>query len=183
MKRAVSKDRRYKKARWTENQKLEAVVTYSMLGSLKETCLVTSIPFDTLKTWKTQDWWKDLILQVRDEDVQQLDANLQRVINKALKATEDRIDNGDFQYDPKTGELLRVPVKAQIALKVTSELLTKQEKLRNAPIKAEIDKTVDARLAKLAEEFARFSKARTIDQEPESVEILTPLIGIVEGQA
>jgi hypothetical protein len=154
---------KYKKAHWGEDQKLQAVATYVMLGSLRETCLATSIPFDTLKMWKQQEWWKELQGQIRDEDVQQLDSNLQRVVDKALKAVEDRLDSGDYQYDPKTGKAIRIPIKAHIALKVTTDLLTKQEKLREGPVKLEVEKTIDARLLKLAEEFARFSKAKTID--------------------
>ena len=163
MRRKKSKYYQYKKANWDDNQKLQAVATYVMLGNLTETALATSIPRDTLKTWKSSDWWKELQLQIRDEDVQQLDSNLQRVIDKALRAVEDRLDNGDYQYDPKTGKAIRIPIKAQIALKTTTELLTKQEKLRDSPAKLEVEKTIDARLMKLAEEFARFSSARTIE--------------------
>ena len=163
MKRKKSKYYQYKKANWDGNQKLQAVATYVMLGNLSETALVTGIPRDTLKTWKSSDWWKELQVQIRDEDVQQLDSNLQRVISKALVSLEDRLDHGDYQFDPKTGKVMRIPIKAQIALKATTELLTKQEKLRDTPAKLEVEKTIDARLMKLAEEFARFSSARTID--------------------
>ena len=158
-----------KLGKWSQNQKLEACMTYCMLGNLKETALVTSIPYETLKTWRYSDWFKELMLQVRDEDVAQLDSNLKRVIDKALKATEDRLDHGDHQYDQKTGKLVRVPVKAHVALKVTSELLTKQDKLREKPDREVVEKTIDARLSKLSEEFMRFAKAKTIDVVPTEV--------------
>ena len=157
-----------RKANWTQNQKLEVATTYAVLGNMKEVSLLTSVPYETLKGWKTADWFKDLLVQVRDEDIAKLDSNLQRVIDKALKATEDRIDQGDYQYNPKTGKLLRVPVKASVALKVTTELLTKQEKLRDRPDKQEVEKTIDARLSKLAEEFTRFARAKVIEAIPET---------------
>jgi len=164
MKRGKAKDKRYTKAIWSKNQKLQAVSTYLMLGSMTETAIVTGIPLPTLKIWKTTDWFKEYSLQLQAEDVQQMDSNLKRVVDKALRAVEDRIDLGDAQFDQRTGEIVRVPVKAHVALKITTDLLTKQEKLRENPIaKEEVEKTIDERLLKLSEEFARFASMKTID--------------------
>ena len=99
-------------------------------------------------------------------DLQQLDSNIQRIVGKSLKALEDRIDLGDCQYDQKTGKISRIPIKAHIALKITSELLTKKEKLYKAPVKEELEKTIDDRLLRLSQEFAAFAteqKKRTIE--------------------
>jgi len=180
MKRKVSKDRRYKRSIWTQNQKLEAVSTYLMLGNMAETAVVTGIPLQTLKVWKTTDWFKDYSLQLQSEDVQQMDSNLKRVIQKALKATEDRIDLGDAQFDQKTGEIVRIPIKAHVALKITTELLTKQQKLNENPIKEEVEKTIDSRLLKLSEEFARFANARANTIEIEAVDV-TPNTTSIEA--
>ena len=170
MKRKTSTDRRYKRSIWTQNQKLQAVSTYLMLGNLSETAIVTGIPLPTLKIWKTSEWFKDFALQLQTEDVQQMDSNLKRVIDKALKTVENRLDLGDAQYDQKTGEIIRVPVKAHVALKITTDLLTKQEKIREAPVKEEIEKTIDDRLLRLSEEFARFASMKTIDVQGHIVE-------------
>jgi len=180
MKRKVSKDRRYKRSIWTQNQKLEAVSTYLMLGNMAETAVVTGIPLQTLKVWKTTDWFKDYSLQLQSEDVQQMDSNLKRVIQKALKATEDRIDLGDAQFDQKTGEIVRIPIKAHVALKITTELLTKQQKLNENPIKEEVEKTIDSRLLKLSEEFARFANAKANTIEIEAVDV-TPNTTSIEA--
>jgi uncharacterized protein (DUF4415 family) len=158
MQRRTSKDKRYKKSVWSQNQKLQAVSTYLMLGNMAETAIVTGIPLPTLKLWKQSDWFKEFSLQLKTEDVQQLDSNLKRVINKALKATEERIDFGDAQFDQKTGDIVRVPIKAHVALKITTDLLSKQQKLDENPInKEEVERTIDDRLLKLSEEFAKFA--------------------------
>ena len=180
MKRKTSKDRRYKRSVWTQNQKLEAVSTYLMLGNMSETAVVTGIPLQTLKVWKTADWFKDYSLQLQTEDVQQMDSNLKRVIQKALKATEERIDMGDAQFDQKTGDIIRIPIKAHVALKITTELLTKQQKLNENPIKEEVEKTIDSRLLKLSEEFARFANARANTIEIEAVDV-TPNTTSIEA--
>ena len=170
MRRKTSHDRRYKKSVWTQNQKLEAVSTYLMLGSMPQTAIVTGIPLPTLKSWKCADWFKEFALQLKTEDIQQLDSNLKRIVNKALKATEDRIDFGDAQFDQRTGDIIRIPIKAHVALKISTELLTKQQKLTENPIKEEVEKTIDDRLLKLSEEFAKFASNKMQAAVPIDVE-------------
>ena len=176
MRRGKSKYPGRGKAIWSQEQKLQACASYVMLGTLRETALATSIPMPTLSLWSTQEWWKELKTQIRDEDIQQMDSNLQKIITKALKATEDRLDEGDYTYHPLTGKAIRVPIKAQIALKISTDLMIRQDKIRERPEKAELEKTIDARLAKLGEEFAKFSKARDVTPE-----VLPQLGAIIDG--
>lgn len=171
MKRPKSRDRRYKKSIWTQNQKLQAVSTYLMLGNLVETAVVTGVPLPTLKLWKTTDWFKEYALQLQSEDVQQMSSNLKRVVEKSLKAVEDRLDLGDAQFDQRTGSIVRVPVKAHVALKISTELMAKQQKLLDNPVKEEIEKTIDDRLLKLSEEFARFAGPKMVKGIPVDVEV------------
>ena len=171
MKRPKSRDRRYKKSIWTQNQKLQTVSTYLMLGNLVETAVVTGVPLPTLKLWKTTDWFKEYALQLQSEDVQQMSSNLKRVVEKSLKAVEDRLDLGDAQFDQRTGSIVRVPVKAHVALKISTELMAKQQKLLDNPVKEEIEKTIDDRLLKLSEEFARFAGPKMAKGIPIDVEV------------
>ena len=171
MKRTKSRDRRYKKSIWTQNQKLQTVSTYLMLGNLVETAVVTGVPLPTLKLWKTTDWFKEYALQLQSEDVQQMSSNLKRVVEKSLKAVEDRLDLGDAQFDQRTGSIVRVPVKAHVALKISTELMAKQQKLLDNPVKEEIEKTIDDRLLKLSEEFARFAGPKMAKGIPIDVEV------------
>lgn len=157
MKRKKATDKRYVKAHWTTNQKLQAVSTYLMLGNMAETAIVTGIPLPTLKTWKFTDWFKEYALQLQSEEQQQIDANLRKIIEKSLKSVEDRLENGDAQYDQKTGAIVRLPVKANVALKISTELMAKRQALNNNSVKTEVEKTIDDRLAKLSEEFSKFA--------------------------
>jgi hypothetical protein len=142
-----------------------------MLGNLAETAVVTGVPLPTLKLWKTTDWFKEYALQLQSEDVQQMSSNLKRVVEKSLKAVEDRLDLGDAQFDQRTGSIVRVPVKAHVALKISTELMTKQQKMLENPVKEEIEKTIDDRLLKLSEEFARFAGPKMAKGVPVDVEV------------
>jgi hypothetical protein len=170
MRRPKSYDRRYKKAVWTQNQKLQAVSTYLMLGNLAETAVVTGVPLPTLKMWKTTDWFKEYALQLQSEDVQQMSSTMKKVIDKSLKAVEDRLDLGDAQFDQRTGGIIRVPVKAHVALKITTDLMARQDKLLANPVKEQVEKTIDDRLLKLSEEFASFASSRMVKSVAVDVE-------------
>ena len=170
MKRGKPSSKVHKKGQWTRNQKLQAVSTYLMLGNMAQTAIVTGIPLPTLKLWKQHDWFNEYVLQLKTEDIQQMDSNLKRVVDKALKAVEDRIDYGDAVFDQKTGAIVKLPIKANVALKISTELLTKQEKINNAPVREELEKTIDQRLLKLSEEFARFAGMKQIDVQGNIVE-------------
>jgi phosphoribosylformylglycinamidine (FGAM) synthase PurS component len=142
-----------------------------MLGNLAETAVVTGVPLPTLKMWKTTDWFKEYALQLQSEDVQQMSSSMKKVIDKALKAVEDRLDLGDAQFDQRTGGIVRVPVKAHVALKITTDLMTKQEKLLANPVKEQVEKTIDDRLLKLSEEFAKFASGKLSNAVPVDVEV------------
>ena len=171
LRRGKGKDRRSKKAQWSQNQRLQVVSTYLLLGSATETALVTGVPLATIRVWKTQDWFKEAMLQLKTEDVQQLDSNMKRVLDKALKAVEDRIDLGDAQYDPRTGEIVRIPVKAQVALRITTDLLDRKMKLEAKPQQEAIETTINDRLLKLSEEFSRFAKAKYALSKEEPIDV------------
>lgn len=172
MKRRTSTDHRYKKSQWTQNQKLQVVSTYLMLGSATETALVTGVPLPTIKLWKQSDWFKEYSLQLQAEDIQQMDSNLKRIVDKSLRAVEDRLDLGDAQFDQRTGEIIRIPIKAHVALKITTELMTKKEKILSNPVKEEVERTIDDRLLKLSEEFARFANTRANTIDVQMVEVV-----------
>jgi hypothetical protein len=152
-----------KKKWWSADQRLQAAATYVMLGTMTETALATGIPLPTLKAWKNLPWWKDLISQVRRDDLDKASSNIQRVIEKAVKATEERLDNGNFVFDQKTGKIVRIPVNIKDALKVTTELMTKQDKLLEREEQKETQEATVDRLTKLAEELAKFAKTKPVE--------------------
>jgi hypothetical protein len=154
---------------WSESQKIEAVTTWLALGSIPLTAAATDIPKDTLVRWRYTDWWKELVLQIRSEETLALDGRLSKIVTKALSVVEDRLDNGNFQYDPKTGGNVRVPVNLRDSMKATADLMDRREMLRKQPQQEQIEKTVDDRLAKLADEFARFAKAKDVTPKPEAL--------------
>lgn len=151
---------------WSESQKIEAVTTYLALGSATQTAGVLDIPLATLNRWRYADWWKKIEEDLKREENLHLNARLSKIVSKALDVTEDRLDKGNYQYDPKTSELIRVPVSLKDAAKVANDMLERKDIIEAKPMQEQIEKTVDDRLAKLAEQFRQFSKPKEKDITP-----------------
>ena len=149
------------KKNWSEAKKVEVVTTYLALGKAPMTEAVTGVPRQTIRIWKMQPWWKDLEREIRNEEDGELDAKLSRIIDKSLDAISERLDNGEFLLDSRTGSIKRVPVKMRDAARVTTELLDKRNLIRGKPTSiTEKISTTDI-LQKLAAEFAGFVRKQS----------------------
>ncbi len=145
--------------RWyTDAQKLEVVKCWLITGNLTQTAAAMNINVETVRTWRKSEWWKQLVADIKSENSIQLTSKLKRIANKALDLTEDRLDNGDFIFNNKTGEIERKPVSLKDTHKVAVELTKQALETEKHPQELEnAEKTKDS-LAKLADEFAKFTK-------------------------
>lgn len=142
---------------WPEKKKIEAVTAWMSSGSLPIASATTGVPLETIRTWRRMPWWKEFEQQIKDEDNQELDAKFSGIVRKTLNVIEDRIENGNFQLDPKTGRVIRVPVNLRDTHRVMSDLVDKRKVIRNEPTKITSGDGVNDRLVKLAAQFAEFA--------------------------
>lgn len=156
--RAVDRSR----GRWSDSQKIEAVTTYMILGSLKLVAGALKIPFDTLKTWKKTEWWKEIEQDLRIQEDLQVSQRLRKIVEKTFDVVEDRLEHGDFVMDNK-GNLRRKPVSMKDAHRVAMDMGTRRDDLINRHIQNESIDTdkIETRLADLAKEFARIASQVT----------------------
>jgi hypothetical protein len=145
---------------WSDSQKVEAVTTYLSLGNLALTARVLKIPEFTLRDWKQKVWWKEVEDELKVQEELQLSERLKRIIESTLAATEDRIQNGDFIYDNRTGSLVRKPVNLRDVHKVTMDMVDKRDKILNKNVTAVPIEAIDSRLEKLAQKFAELAKPK-----------------------
>lgn len=164
---------------WSDSQRIEAVTTYLSLGNLALTARVLKIPEMTLRTWKAKDWWRDIESELKVQDNLQLSARLKRIVESTLSVTEDRITNGDFIFDMKTGNMVRKPVSMRDAHKVTMDMLDKRDFLDNKrPVTVSIEQ-IDDKLKKLAEKFEQIAGVKRM------IEVTDVIIGqdVIDGDA
>lgn len=161
---------------WSDSQKLEAVTTYLALGNLVLTSNVLKIPEMTLRGWKQKDWWKDIEGELRVQESLELSARLKRIVENTLAAAEDRIANGDFIYDNKSGQMVRKPVSLKDAHKVAMDMIDKREVLENKQPTSVSMERIDDKLTKLAQKFEEIAAGR------KAIEVTDVIIGeVVDG--
>lgn len=143
-----------------------------MGGSVKMVSELTKIPQDTIYIWKRTDWWNNLVNEIRKEERLTLSTKLKNVMEASWAVVADRLENGDWIYDQKTGELRRKPVSVRDAGKIAidaANLRTKMDIQENHTIANE---QIEEKLAKLAKAFTNLSKGITNNQSVEDVEFL-----------
>jgi transposase-like protein len=144
---------------WSMEARIQAVSQYLVLGNMALVSATTGIPHQLLRGWKMQPWWKDVEAQVRSTENIQTDTKLTKIVDKSLDAVLDRLENGEFVYDQKTGKIIRREASLRDVAKVGVEFLSKRELLRgNATERKETTQvSVAEQLKELALEFAKWS--------------------------
>ena len=153
---------------WPIEKKIEVVTKYLLLGSMPLVAEITGVNISVCKVWKTQQWWKDMVLEIQAAKRTQQDTKLSRIIDKALGAIEDRLDNGEQVVNPRTGELVRRPVALRDANNTANTLLQRQailEKLQQNDSQLEQTQTIQEQLSFLAEEFSKFNNRSKLNAE------------------
>ena len=148
------------KAWYSDNQKLEAVKAWLVIGNLAQVAAALNINYETLMTWKRSQWWSEMVTQFRSENSLQLSAKLRKIAEKALDVTLDRLENGDFFYDQKRGELVRKPVNMREAASAAQFMVTAHISLEKNPKDQEEQKQVIDRLEELKRTFERFARPK-----------------------
>lgn len=141
---------------WSDKQRLEAVQSWLVLGNLALTARLLSIPEPTLRIWKASEWWKNVVEDIKTQENVQMSARLKNIVNAGLLVVSDRLENGDFIYDQKSGQMVRKAVAMKDAHKVATDLMDRQKVLEKALEPSRAVEGNDDKLLKLAEKFAAF---------------------------
>jgi hypothetical protein len=153
---------------------MDAVNSYLLLGNLALTGRLLNIPEITLRVWKATTWWKDCVAEIKASEKIELSARIKKLVDASMTVVEDRMVNGDFQYDQKSGTMVRKPVNMKDAHKVSVDLQARQDILEKSEVVVQTEEHVEDKLLKLAEKFADMATKkieqnnndrRTIDAE------------------
>jgi hypothetical protein len=179
MKYRPTRSRRQVKAvgdHWSDSQKLEAVKTYLILGNLTLTASALGIPHNTVKTWKKSEWWKTIEQELMVQEDLQLGDRLKKIVNKSYDVIEDRMANGDFVYDQKTGEMRRKPVNMKDAHKVGLDLQERRDELVRRHVEGDTITTdkIEKTLLDLAKRFEDIANGAN---KKATVEVTDVIIG------
>ena len=154
---------------YTDKQKMEAVCSFAVCGNSRRVAELTGVPEATIRSWKQTEWWYETTQRIVQEENEELDTKLTKLINKAVDNVNDRLDNGDMVYDTKRGKLVNRPMSGKDTAIVAAITLDKRQLLRGQPTSRVESVSQDERLLRLAEQFASFAKAKEVHQVPEVI--------------
>ncbi len=164
---------------WSEKERLQAASAFVVIGNYRLTAAAVNIPEETIRRWALADWWKEALDEIRKSSKIELTGKISNVINKTMLQLEDRVENGDFFYDPKTGKFIRKPINASVASKIAGDLITKTLVLEKEVTQERVsDEGLEDRLKKLKDEMLRFAGAKTIEAEVVHVEETAPIVEV-----
>lgn len=156
--RAVAKMRKSGSTYYKEEFRIKAACVYAMTGSAAKTGEILGIKPGTIRQWKLQPWWQQVIDRIRNEKDDELDVKLTHIMDKSLEVINDRLENGDFVYDVKKGELVRKPMGGKETAVVTSIMVDKRAMIREKRVVRRQETEVMDRLKNLASEFEKMTK-------------------------
>lgn len=178
-----------KRVRYSDAEKMNAACAFAVTGNSRRVAELTGILEGTIRNWKTQEWWNEIQMRIVQEQDEELDVKLTKLVDKAVGEVNDRLENGDYVYNPKMDKLIRKPVNAKDLAIVTAITIDKRQLLRGQPTSRVEKVSQDERLLRLGEQFKQFTLAKEVVQElpeeeevEEIIEIELPTDDIEEGE-
>ena len=159
-------------SKYTDEDRQRVALEFLITGNMKRVAENTGIPRTTIVGWKKTEWWDELVVNLRHEKGEELDANLTKLIDSAFDQAQDRVDNGDYRVN-KDGELIRVPMGGRDLVIAGATVYDKQRLHRSQPTSIQGDSKSMAELAEQFREISREHKIRqvnSIEGECEEVE-------------
>jgi hypothetical protein len=157
------------KRAYTDSEKIETVKTWLVLGGNTQlTAATTKVSDETIRLWRKQDWWTELENALRKEERLELSAKTKVILDKSIDQLKDRVENGDYVFDQKSGEIRRKPVSAKDLLKITVDMIDRKELLDRNTMDNTKPESNEDKLAELAKRFEEI--ANKINKKP-SVEV------------
>jgi hypothetical protein len=142
---------------WTK--RMEVVARYMLLGNMRLVSEQMNIPYNTLTTWKSSSWWPEIVEQLRRQKQTKTNQSIVRLIEQSLEVMEDRLQNGDFVFDQKTGQVVRKPVNVRDATAIATNLLQRQQAQEELEQKVNTKSaTVQETLTLIAQELKKHNR-------------------------
>lgn len=155
---------------WPEEKRIEVASLFAAgVTSSRELERLTGVPDTAIREWRTKDWWPELLETIHATVDHETVSKLTKIVDKSLELVQDRLNNGDYVVNMKTGQVFRKPVSVRDATVVASTVVDKRQLLRGKATSRSEKVSVDDRLTKLALEFKRFAEAKDVTAESKEI--------------
>lgn len=134
------------------SKRMEVVARFMLLGNMRLVSEQMNISYNTLMAWKNSDWWPEMVDQLKRQKQSKTNENITRLIEQSLEVMQDRLDNGDFVFDQKTGQVVRKPVNVRDATQIATNLLQRQQ------VQEEFEQKLSSKSATVQETLAMIAQ-------------------------
>lgn len=154
---------------YSDKKKMDVACSYAVCGNSRRVSELHDVPEGTIRAWKQTEWWNEIMSRIIQEQDEELGSKLTNLIDKAVDQVNDRLDNGDWIYNPKSDKLVRKPINAKDLAIVTAITVDKRQLLRGQPTSRVEKVSQDERLTRLQKQFQLFVSAKEVVQDNNSV--------------
>lgn len=156
---------------YPDEKRLEAATIFAATGNCETVQELTGVPATTVRNWRKEEWFRDILREIRDENNDKIDAIFSQIVEKAAKDVLERLENGDHKLT-REGNIVRVPISAKDLSLVTAINVDKRQIIRGQPTSISGDSTknlsVVEKLERLAQTFESLAK---IGRKPEVIDV------------
>ncbi len=154
----------------TRTDRYKAAAALVATGNSKAASRESGIPASTIRHWShNDDDFQMMCQEIRTEFGEKIKNKLAEIIYESADQTLDRIRNGDVIRDTKTGELVRVPVKARDLAIIGGVAFDKLRLAENQPTSIQGQpgdmKALANEFAKLSDEMNRHRNNRVVSTQ------------------
>lgn len=155
-----------------DTKRIEVATLYACLGSVNKVAELSGVNQTTIRDWRKQEWFVQLLDEIRNENNDKIDVKFTETINKSLDLISERLDNGD-PHVTKTGEIIFVPVKIRDLALVSAINVDKRQILRNKPTAITQQQAVPVldKLDQLAKAFTELANKKEIPVPQEITDV------------
>ena len=145
-------------SKYTPEQKVNAVMTYVMTGTIKKSAKIIGMPQQTLNKWKLHAvWWDDTVRECRKKKQDELDSMYTNLIHDVVGQVQDRIENGDTKIS-RDGVVTKIPMTGKDLAIVMAVTFDKRQLLRGEATSRVEKVSEKERIERLADSFKEMSK-------------------------
>ena len=157
---------------WTEDQKYDVCSHYVITGeSSKKAGHRTGTPSQTIRGWKKQAWWPEMVLDIRKRHGDKFDGRFTAMIDRLYDSILDRIKDGDEVLWAKEGVMLKKQVSAKDMGILLNMIIEKRALLRGDPTSRTSNTSVDKQMENIQAKLEQRTKdMRKKVEDSENVE-------------
>lgn len=161
----------HSKKYFDQKKKIECATVFAVARNYERVSGLTGVPVAQLKRWNDEPWWHEIIAKVKKEKNEVLDGKITETLDKTLDMIQDRVENGETYYNPKSKEYYNLPLKAKDAAIVTSILFDKRQLIRGEATSRTESISSEEKLLALKQNFENLAKSKLINPNSEPIEV------------